>query len=116
MGACDFRTFGQGKTAQAAFNSLVDQARWEHSHGGYTGTIAEKHSFIMIGGQPGDPKVDAKAPIKVRTEEARNAAVRLMDARDLRIDDKWGPAGCLDCGPGDQAGERLYLFFGLASS
>jgi len=42
MGACEFSEIAFGKTAQEAFDTVVRQAEWEHGHGGYTGTIAEK--------------------------------------------------------------------------
>lgn len=111
MGACDFRTFSTGKTAREAFNAAVNSAQWDHGHAGYTGTIAEKHSFVSI-----PEKIDPAEPLKARREAAIQAANRLIEAGDQRIDDKWGPAGCIDCGPGDKAGERLFLFFGWASS
>ena len=46
MGASEFFNVAEGKTADAAFKKLVDWARWEYGHGGYTGTIAEKQSFV----------------------------------------------------------------------
>jgi hypothetical protein len=95
MGATDFYTMAKGKTAKDAFNSAVDAARYEHGHGGYTGTIAEKHSFVMI------PIPNGADPYK--------EATRLMDEDDRRILDKWGPAGCI------AVGEGKYLFFGWAS-
>ena len=70
-------------------------ARYEHGHGGYTGTIAEKDDFIMIN-CPTD-----KDPYDFATE--------LINTDDSRIDDKWGSAGCI-------ALEESYLFFGWASS
>lgn len=48
MGATTFMIASKGKTAAAAFDAAVERAKWEHGHGGYTGTIAEKHSFVAI--------------------------------------------------------------------
>lgn len=48
MGADEFVIMASGRTAAAAFNSAVREAKYENGHGGYTGTIAEKHSFVMI--------------------------------------------------------------------
>lgn len=48
MGAYEFTAYGFGKTADAAFDQCVQDAQWEHGHGGYTGTIAEKGSFRML--------------------------------------------------------------------
>ena len=48
MGGCTFYNEVEGKTAKAAFTRAVEDAQYESGHGGYTGTIAEKHSFVMI--------------------------------------------------------------------
>lgn len=37
-------------------------------------------------------------------------ATKLIDENDPRIDDKWGPAGCI------KAERNKYVFFGWASS
>lgn len=96
MGACDFYTKAKGKTAQEAFNSATEQARWESGNGGYTGTIAEKHSFKMVT-KPTDMTID-------------QFTEKCFDTPGHVANDKWGPAACLDLGNGE------YLFFGLASS
>jgi hypothetical protein len=92
----------KGKSARAAFNAAVEQAAYEHGHAGYTGTIAEKDNFIEIP----LPKTGRKDPER-RAEALAN---KLIEKNDPRIDDKWGPAGCIKIGPGK------YLFFGWASS
>jgi len=46
---------------------------------------------------------------------AETYADRLIDASDSRIEDKWGPAGCIEL-KSDRKGQRLFLFFGVASS
>ena len=96
MGAEQFSNVVEGKTPKAAFLAAQEEARYEHGHGGYTGTIAEKSTFVMISLMAG---VD---PHKYADE--------LLAKGDSRIDDKWGPAGCIDLGGGK------YLFFGVASS
>lgn len=48
MGAADFRAYAFGKTPGEAFSAAVDQAKHEHGHGGYTGTIAEKWDFVHV--------------------------------------------------------------------
>lgn len=48
MGAHDFTCSAYGKTANDAFQAARDHAAWEHGHGGYTGTIAEKHDFTLF--------------------------------------------------------------------
>lgn len=96
MGACDFWTKARGSSAKEAFDKATADARYEHGHGGYTGTIAEKDSFVTIEVPPGlDPQEYAE---------------KLFREGDPRIDDKWGPAGCVHLGGED------YLFFGWASS
>jgi hypothetical protein len=95
MGAAIFFTRAKGKTARAAFDAAVSAAEYDHGHSGYTGTIAEKDQFVMI---PLPQGQDAKA-----------FADLLIENRDGRIDDKWGPAGCIQLAPDE------FLFFGWAS-
>jgi len=96
MGAEQFGFKWKGKTAKEAFHDAVRQYAHERGHGGYTGTIAEKHEFTMIelpaGADPGD------------------YAALLMERQDDRVNNKWGPAGCFDLGGG------VFYFFGWASS
>jgi len=96
MGADTFFNHAKGKTANEAFKSIVEDAQYEHGHGGYTGTIAEKGSFVMINLPKG--------------QDAREYANKLIEDNDPRVDDKWGPAGCIKVKDGE------FLFFGWASS
>ena len=96
MGACEFFTSATGDTAKNAFMAAAEAARYESGHGGYTGTIAEKYQFVMIDLPKG------KDPWQFADE--------LMEASDPRIENKWGPAGCIKVRTG------MYLFFGWASS
>lgn len=96
MGASNFAVIYSGKDAADAFKNAVQEAQWQSGHGGYTGTIAEKHEFVVI------PLPSGK--------NAADYARELMRDGDDRIDDKWGPAGCIAL-PGSR-----YLFFGWASS
>lgn len=96
MGAEQFTQMGEGATAQEAFKRVYDEACYEYGHRGYSGTMAEKGSFVEIDLPEG--------------KSANDYAWELMDADDERIDDKWGPAGCLKIKDGE------YLFFGWASS
>lgn len=99
MGAQTFSTTARGKTAAEAFVNAKAEALDLHGTGGYTGTIAEKNSLVMI---PTTEGADF--------DTVYDFADDLLDNDDPRISDKWGPAGCIDCGDGD------YLFFGWASS
>lgn len=96
MGASDFTARARGRTAGDAFRAAVERARHDHGHAGYTGTIAEKDSFVEIAVPAG--------------QDPRKFAARLMDDEDPRVDDKWGPAGCVRLADGE------WLFFGWASS
>lgn len=95
MGGTTFTDTGRGATAQEAFTNACSEAQYEHGHGGYTGTIAEKHDFIEI------PLPEGKDPFQFADE--------LIENDDPRVRDKWGPAGCVKVKDGE------YLFFGWAS-
>lgn len=96
MGATSFFHSATGKTAAEAFNVARDEAAYDHGHAGYTGTVTEKINFVMI-------------PLP-KGKTADQYANELIDEGDDRIDDKWGPAGCI------QVSEGQFLFFGWASS
>lgn len=96
MGASDFSQRGRGPSAAAAFKTARAQAQYEHGHGGYSGTLAEKNEFVLI-----------EVPAGVAPQAY---ATELMDKSDPRIDNKWGPAGCV------KLSDDEYLFFGWASS
>jgi hypothetical protein len=97
MGATTFFTRAKGKTARQAFVQACADARYMHGHGGYTGTIAEKRDFVIIA-------------TRNDKRDAFGMAEELIDECDPRIDDKWGPAGCIQI-----AGTDEFLFFGWAS-
>jgi hypothetical protein len=96
MGAEFFEVKSDGKSAAVAFEKAVRSAQYDYGHAGYTGSIAEKSKFLMI-------EVPEGIDVHDYVEE-------LWDECDERIDDKWGPAGCIDLKNGE------YLFFGWASS
>ncbi len=98
MGADEFFTTSKGQSAREAFDVAVDHARNEDGSGGYSGTIAEKRSYVML--------TDRKMPRK----EAFATAQDLLEKGDRRACDKWGPALCIALDDG------RFLFFGLASS
>jgi hypothetical protein len=82
--------------AKIAFKDAVEQAQYDHGHSGYTGTIAEKHTFVMM------PIIEG-----MTIDQSIN---KYFDDYDPRIDEKWGPAGCI------QNEEGAFIFFGWASS
>ena len=110
MGADTFLTRAKGANARKAFHAAVEEAKYEYGHRAYTGTIAEKHDFVLIA-IPGDfhayPDLKGFGGKPVPREE--QYAARLIEKDDPRINDKWGPAGCIAVDGG-------FLFFGWASS
>ena len=96
MGAEIFYHTVSGSTVEEAFNNAVKEACYDHGHGGYTGTIAEKDSYVVI-----------KCP---KGREPTEYADTLINNGDERIDDKWGPAGAI------KVKDNYWLFFGWASS
>lgn len=117
MGAEEFGEFVRGdRPAVDAFNEAVRQAQWEHGHGGYTGTIAEKEHFRIIA----DETLGLSAS-GVSLPVARQAARALMEecvgrsAGDFphEVCDKWGPAGAIRVHHDKDVG---WYFFGWASS
>jgi hypothetical protein len=77
MGGTAFTTRAKGKSAREAFDAAVSHAQFMHGHGGYSGTIAEKSSFVVIGLPMGQ---DPKAFVE-----------HLLEDDDPRVADKWGP-------------------------
>ena len=95
MGTIDFKIVSKARGAKSAFNKALKEAKKIHGTGGYSGTIAEKTSFVMI------PVPEGEDPYKY--------ANKMLDKDDHQIADKWGPAGCVKIADGE------FLFFGFAS-
>jgi hypothetical protein len=101
MGAAEYEERVVGfDTAQEAFSYITHNARYMYGHGGYSGTIAEKSDFQMI-----------KVP---EGEDPITYATYLLDSGDRRVNDKWGPAYCVEFDAGK--GKKGFYFFGIASS
>lgn len=135
MGAAQFSTFATGKTPEAAFSAAVSSAQYEHGHGGYSGTIAEKHVFQMFTPPPGiaaldfarwaresEPSGSGRVPEEVPSQH-KAAVLRAAQISD----DKYGPAAAVEI-KGEELvalkakypkrfpeGTRVFLFFGWAS-
>jgi hypothetical protein len=109
MGAEQFAVKSQGATAEQAFRAAVANARAHYGAGGYTGTIAEKRSFIEVvlpaGLTPG-----AFLDALERERKPAQMSDRDWTAAFRTYDDKWGAAVCVALGNGH------WLFAGLASS
>lgn len=103
MGACTFQnhvTKNCFKSAKEAFTATVEEALHMYGHAGYTGTIAEKNDFVMVGRA-------------LDWDSASHIANGLLSSGDKRVDDKWGPAGCVEVVNEDRI--LGWLFFGWAS-
>ena len=118
MGAKDFMTSAYGVSANAAFRSAVEAAQHENGHGGYTGTIAEKHSFTEVGDLTVVNAKDERAACKAAGDLARALMQEDEDTNDDPEDDRFGkfsPAGCIEVRPPGDGRPGLYLFFGVAA-
>jgi len=103
-------TYVGTESPSEAFHKLVTNEQWEHGHGGYTGTIAEKTGFKML-------------------EKPIGQSIDSFIDENIGRNDKWGPAFCFELKDADLAifrvkrklapepkpGERVYIFFGIAS-
>lgn len=110
MGAEDFRRRRKGASALDVFNELVSSARHENGHGGYTGTIAEKHGFVVVEPPEGMTPDTLLRLAAGDDEDVKPEHQQIVDrARDI-WGDKWGPALCV------KTGDSEWTFAGLASS
>ena len=131
MGASNFTTDGKGKTIKDAFRSAKSSAEWEYGHGGYSGSLAEKDSYVLITDAPESLAKRLRAAtendtpdryldktLAVLMQQPPTTRDRLVDAMidalyrmwDDRINDKWGPAGAI------MVEEGYWRFFGMAST
>lgn len=106
MGAEQFATYWKGENATEAFQAAREDAQWEHGHGGYTGTIAEKSGFKII----------AEARPSLSKTDARRMVRMLQDMNDPRQDDKWGDAAAIPVAEETGGPVIGWVFFGWASS
>lgn len=83
MGGTTFDHYAEGVNVDDAFKNAHEEATYEHGHGGYSGTIAEKPGYVVITHEP------------MLLNEAYHLVNKLTDANDPRINDKWGPAGAI---------------------
>jgi hypothetical protein len=124
MGATEFYTTAVGISPDAAFQAAREAALWDRGHGGYTGSVAEKSSYIVI------PDTAEQVLVRYREYDCPNPRIisalqcgettaiasALVELDDSRIIDKWGPAGCLTFGLVPFSSQlKQYLFFGWAS-
>ena len=123
MGADQYINVAEGKTADAALKKLVDWARWEYGHGGYTGTIAEKQSFVEFARPKGMRRSAVIQAINdlgcIMYDDDGNLITAPVQAKYPKLpigamsevyEDKWGPSLAIELAKGQ------YLFAGWASS
>lgn len=121
MGANEFLVVVQGHTMDEAFQEAVRSAQWEHGHGGYSGTIAEKSGYVDFGELPvgvlpselRDRIWDYEEGLDWDTEKSSydGPHAQLLAKIHVVYRDKWGPA----VGFSRKDGIK-YIFMGLASS
>lgn len=106
MGANTFHNYvrrpviaADAPSPQLAFDRLCDDDRYENGHS-YSGGIGMKQYFTHI-------------TTVGSAKEAGALADNLIEDSDPRIDDKWGPAGCITI---TDDPNYIFLFFGWASS
>jgi hypothetical protein len=104
MGADTFIDIESGASMGEAFYSAVEQAQWDFGHAGYTGTIAEKGTYIDLTPKVADLSPDER--LRAVHEDNWDGLLGLWET----VNDKWGPAGGIELEPG------RYVFFGWASS
>ena len=76
MGASGVVNLIEGKTPASAYSNAVQQARYEHGAGGYTGSIAESDGYVMH---------SARTLLRWEAEQVAN---QLLHSDKVR---KWGP-------------------------
>ena len=107
MGAEHFDTTIPNPDPNLAFNMAVEAALWDYGHAGYTGTIAEKTSFVTFTPPEGHSADEAIAALEAFGNVAAPSWIpsNIVEA----YDDKWGPAVAVPYAGG-------WRFIGWASS
>ena len=105
MGSHTFSNVGYAKTADEAYSDLCEQARWEHGHDPYNGTISTTIGFTV---KPLGQKRFTEAAIDRWYEQA------------IDNTDKHTPCWCLELpktkAKGRGRGVKAFLFVGWANS
>lgn len=112
MGATNFTStvrVSKATSDEEAFNTARSYASHDSGHGGYTGTIAEKNSFVMIHRARSEASAHRMAEQII---QSFGQPVYRKELTDL-VEDKWGPAGAIRY-PIDKNNDGL-IFFGYAS-
>ena len=95
MGAEQFDHIGRGKTVQEAFDNAVKEAQYDYGHAGYTGTIAEKDSFVEVPFSDDFTHIEVYQALSNSIHGPTDALVEILgDKAEFffnAYDDKWGP-------------------------
>lgn len=83
MGGEPFRVYSAFTEVRKAFDEAVEEETYLHGADGESASIAEKSSYVVVADEP------------MSMADAESLADRMIDNRDPRIDDKWGPAGAI---------------------
>ena len=118
MGAETFMNIVTAESAREAFKTAHETACYEHGHGGYTGTIAEKSNYSMSKKPEGMDANEWLDKVEDFDEDEKDQEHYRALKHDFNIyDDKWGPALCIDCGPAEEgSSKKKYVLCGWASS
>lgn len=114
MGGTTFETHNDLDDVAQAYSAAVADAAWEHGHGGYTGTIAEKSGYVVFDVPAGKTAKEAMDALqRAHFDYATDSWVKpdwLPQQILETYDDKWGPAVAVKAD--DQPG---WHFLGWAS-
>ena len=110
MGAEVFYNRAKGTSAKDCFRDEYENACYEHGHGGYSGTLAEKGSYTMSE-KPAEIDADEWYDMVEDFDEndKEQEHYRALKSDFEVYDDKWGDALCIPTKDG-------FIFCGWASS
>ena len=97
MGGQDFMFAAEGTELMTVFRKAREQASFEHGHGGYTGTIAEKHGVRL-----------RRSTLFLTREDAAQFA-----KTDIEQNDKFGDAFAVAYGANGKT--EGFILYGIAS-
>ena len=101
MGAHNFAASAYAKTAEDAYNNLVEEAIYDHGHDAYNGTISTTFGFVIIPFKDGESSVEWMD--------------RMMEHPDV---EKWENCACVEATHVEKNsnGYPLWHFSGWAAS
>jgi hypothetical protein len=115
MGSQDFKStirVSRKTPDQDAFHEAREAAAFTHGHGGYTGSLAEKYSFVMF--HRAKSKANAERLVEAMSGLRASPLPVYRPEFTQGVQDKSGPAGAIRY-PIDADTDEI-IFFGSASS